>query len=88
MATTIKQTYNLIQFDRHQIYTPEMLRENMDLISPTCNWSSINNQIYGLFDGYLYPELQDRVGLIEKGILAETADRIVALTTEIINRLK
>lgn len=83
-----QQTYDLIRFDRHEVYTKEMLTQNMDLISPTCNWSSINNSLYGLFDGYLYPELQDRTALLESGLLAETVDKIIALTTEITNLLK
>jgi len=48
---------NYINFDRHEIYTEEMMDLNMELINDS-SLSEYTNILYGLFDGYLYPRLE------------------------------
>lgn len=56
------------RFNRHEIYTNEMLDETMNLIRDVESFSkqttgryfglsSLTNMLYGLFDGYLYEDL-------------------------------
>jgi len=54
---TIKQT-EIIRFDRHEIYTDEMMDLNMELVGDR-DLTEYSNILYGLFDGYLYPRLQE-----------------------------
>ena len=54
---TIKQT-EIIRFDRHEIYTDEMMDLNMELVGDR-DLKEYTNILYGLFDGYLYPRLQE-----------------------------
>jgi hypothetical protein len=46
----------IIRFDRHEIYTDEMMDLNMELIGDR-DLTEYTNILYGLFDGYLYPRL-------------------------------
>ena len=46
----------IIRFDRHEIYTDEMMDLNMELIGDR-DLIEYTNILYGLFDGYLYPRL-------------------------------
>ena len=51
---------NYINFDRHEIYTKEMMDLNMELISESrSNNDGFSNALYGLFDGYLYKRLEE-----------------------------
>jgi len=49
-------TRNYINFNRHEIYTKEMRDLNMELIRDH-SLSEYTNELYGLFDGYLYNSL-------------------------------
>ena len=57
MQKTTKQT-EIIRFDRHEIYTDEMMNLNMELLRIP-DLREYSNILYGLFDGYLYPRLQE-----------------------------
>tara|TARA_R110002074_G_scaffold401857_1_gene601906 strand:- start:644 stop:868 length:225 start_codon:yes stop_codon:yes gene_type:complete len=46
----------IIRFDRHEIYTDEMMDLNMKLVRDR-DLKEYTNILYGLFDGYLYPRL-------------------------------
>jgi len=47
------------RFNRHESMDSETRREIMDLISEIRSHSSkLTNMMYGLFDGYLYDEMQ------------------------------
>ena len=46
----------IIRFDRHEIYTDEMMNLNMELVRDR-DLTEYTNILYGLFDGYLYPRL-------------------------------
>ena len=46
----------IIRFDRHEIYTDEMMNLNMELVRDG-DLTEYTNILYGLFDGYLYPRL-------------------------------
>ena len=50
------------RFNRHEIFEAGDTRLVMDLISDTENFQEIN-MLYGLFDGYLYPEIKNLPGL-------------------------
>tara|TARA_R110000744_G_scaffold152556_1_gene266688 strand:+ start:350 stop:739 length:390 start_codon:yes stop_codon:yes gene_type:complete len=74
---TKNSTPNHINFDRHEIYSTEMMNMNMDLIAESKrNNNGLTNSLYGLFDGYLYnsikesndPKIQKLVMMIEKEI--------------------
>ena len=74
---TKNSTPNHINFDRHEIYSTEMVDMNMDLIAESKrNNNGLTNSLYGLFDGYLYnsikesndPKIQKLVMMIEKEI--------------------
>ena len=66
---------NYINFDRHEIYTEEMMDLNMELINDS-SLSEYTNILYGLFDGYLYrrleestnPKIQKLINLINQKI--------------------
>ena len=55
---TQQTTPNYINFDRHEIYTEEMMDLNMELINDS-SLSEYTNILYGLFDRYLYPRLEE-----------------------------
>ena len=74
---TKNSTPNHINFDRHEIYSTEMVDMNMDLIAESKrNNNGLTNSLYGLFDGYLYnsikesndPKIQKLIMMIEKEI--------------------
>ena len=74
---TKNSTPNHINFDRHEIYSDDMMKLNMDLIAESKrNNNGLTNSLYGLFDGYLYnsikesndPKIQKLVMMIEKEI--------------------
>ena len=74
---TKNSTPNHINFDRHEIYSTEMMNMNMDLIAESKrNNNGLTNSLYGLFDGYLYnsikqsndSKIQKLVMMIEKEI--------------------
>jgi len=64
---------DVIRFDRHEIYTEEMMDLNMELISDPL-LKEYTNILYGLFDGYLYnrllestnPKIQKLINLINQ----------------------
>ena len=66
---------NYINFDRHEIYTQEMMNLNMELINDG-ELKEYTNILYGLFDGYLYnrllectnPKVQKLINLINQKI--------------------
>ena len=72
---TQQTTPNYINFDRHEIYTEEMMDLNMELINDS-SLSEYTNILYGLFDGYLYsrllectnPKVQKLINLINQKI--------------------
>ena len=49
---------NYIRFDRHQHMSGEVRSEILNLISEMRDFN-ISNMLYGLFDGYLYNELDN-----------------------------
>ena len=46
----------IINFDRHEIYTDEMMDMNLKLVRDPKN-HEYTNILFGLMDGYLYPRL-------------------------------
>jgi hypothetical protein len=82
-------TKNYINFDRHEIYTNEMLDLNMDLISvASLQTDKITNSLYGLFDGYLYNSLRDVEYLKSQNVSEAGIKLIQALISLIDNKLK
>jgi|TARA_R110002096_G_scaffold76604_3_gene180940 hypothetical protein len=68
------------RFNRHEIYTPEMLKMNIEL-----SWglisSQVRNLVAGLQDGYLYNDLLDVDFLKSEGIADSKIADIQMLTT-------
>ena len=82
-------TKNYINFDRHEIYTNEMLDLNMDLISvASLQTDKITNSLYGLFDGYLYNSLRDVEYLRSQNVSEDGIKLIQGLIGLIDNKLK
>lgn len=82
---TKNTTTNHINFDRHEIYSTEMMNMNLDLIAESKrNNNGLTNSLYGLFDGYLYnsikqsndPKIQKLVKMIETKIKFDDCDVI------------
>jgi len=76
-----------IRFNRHEIYTPEMLQMNVELSWGVIS-SNVRNMISGLQDGYLYNDLMDIEILKAEGISDFKMADIQVLTTLIKNKLK
>ena len=82
-------TPNYINFDRHEVYTKEMLDLNMDLISVAAlQTDKITNSLYGLFDGYLYNSLRDVEYLKSQNVSEDGIKLIQSLISLIDNKLK
>lgn len=73
------------RFDRHEIYTNDMMDLNMDLTWKTSG--SVKNKLFGLMDGFLYPELKDQKFLEENGCSFDTTQRIKVLINHIERKL-
>lgn len=69
-------TITVTRFNRYEIYNAQMMSLNMELINETHHSFTVNNYLYGLFDGYLYPELQDTDFLAKNDIAPETISKI------------
>ena len=70
------------RFNRHESMDSETRREIMDLISEIRSHSSkLTNMMYGLFDGYLYDEMQiEGLGKItNKVVKSESNHSIIKL---------
>ena len=85
---TKNSTPNHINFDRHEIYSTEMMNMNMDLIAESKrNNNGLTNSLYGLFDGYLYnsikesndPKIQKLVMMIETNIKNQNLNHLLSL---------
>ena len=76
-----------IRFNRHEIYTPEMLQLNIEL-----SWglisSEVRNMVADLQDGYLYNDLLDIEFLKSEGLSDNKIADIMMLTTQIQAALK
>ena len=82
-------TPNYIKFDRHEVYTNQMLDLNMDLISVAAlQTDKITNSLYGLFDGYLYNSLRDVEYLKSQNVSEDGIKLIQGLISLIDNKLK
>jgi len=68
------------RFDRHEIYTSEMLTMNVELSWGVIS-STVRNMISGLQDGYLYNDLLDVELLKAEGISESKIKDILELTS-------
>jgi len=56
---------NYRTFNRYELFTPEMMKAQMNLISDVMDYQMENeisdfdfiNQLYGIYDGYLYSDI-------------------------------
>jgi len=76
-----------IRFNRHEIYTPEMLTMNVELCWGVIS-SNVRNMIFGLQDGYLYDNLLDIEFLKAEGVTESKIADILELTSLIQAALK
>jgi len=73
------------RFDRHEIYTTDMMDLNMALTWKTDG--SLRNKLFGLMDGFLYADLKDQKYLDASGCSFETTQRIKVLINQIERKL-
>ena len=71
---------NSKRFDRHAIFTSEMMDTTMEIIKSTED-HYLKNMTYGLYDGYLYEDLLPRA--IELGVSEEVELKIRGLKNAI-----
>ena len=71
---------NSKRFDRHAIFTAEMMDTTMEIIQSTRD-NSLKNMTYALYDGYLYEDLLPTA--IELGVSEEIELKIRGLKNEI-----
>lgn len=80
---------NVIQFNRHEIFTEEMMRTLSGIITDlmyTGGLSNFNliNYLYGMYDGYLYTNIL----LTAMEYPSDIYERVLDLYREIDNRIE
>ena len=80
---------DVIQFNRHEIFTEEMMRTLSGVITDvmcTEGLSNFNfiNRLYGMYDGYLYTDIL----LMAMEYSSDIYERVLDLYREIDNRIE
>lgn len=71
---------NYIKFNRHDLFTSEMLETTIKCINGSKDFN-LTNKLYGLFDGYLYNDLMEIA--IESKVDKEIENMIAGLINAI-----
>ena len=81
-----KAKLSYTNFDRHNIFTPEMMDMTMDIIKSSED-NKFKNMAYGLFDGYLYNDLLPKAQELGLGEDIENKIRGIIKAIEMVTKL-